>query len=270
MRALLDADILVYRVGFTTQEEDLEIAKWRMNDLVQRILAETEATSFKCYLTASGDTTAFRKQVYPAYKENRKAPKPVHYQAMREFLVEEYDAEIVSTIEADDALAIEQTAFHNKNDPNASCIVSIDKDLDMITGWHYNFVKASKYYIQPEDGIYNFYKQLLMGDKADNVQGIKGIGEKKADKILAGAEIEQELFDRVRDAYSNDEEMLRTGEVLWIIKEDFPQGLWSLTEYGQQLAQGTGYQFSLLSNPIGSGMESIGEEMSVDGFLANG
>jgi len=266
MKAYLDADILIYRIGFTTQEEDLEIAKWRMNELIQKILADVKATSYHCYLTTSGDSTAFRDKVYPEYKQNRKAPKPVHYQALREFLIEEYPTTLVSVIEADDALSIAQYESLSKGEDSIIC--SIDKDLDMVMGWHYNFVKEIKYYIHEEQAIYNFYRQLLMGDRADNVKGVEGIGEKKADKILSGSEDEQELFERVRSTYNNDEEMLRTGEVLWILRD--LEKPWSLTKYGSVLMQEMGFHSLSDLKPIPVGTESIGEEMSMDGFLQNG
>jgi 5'-3' exonuclease len=74
-----------------------------------------------------------------------------------------------------------------------TCIVSIDKDLDQIPGEHYHpgirrqqvFIREPKFYtITPEQGLYFFYYQLLIGDGSDNIKGAPGIGPKKADKIL--------------------------------------------------------------------------------------
>jgi 5'-3' exonuclease len=263
--ALIDADILVYRVGFTTQDVELELAKWRMNELIERILADTKATSYKLYLTTSGDKEAFRHKIYPEYKQNRKADKPLHYQSLREFLVEDCNAEMVSVIEADDILGIEQC-----KDVANTIICTIDKDLDMIPGWHYNFVKELRYYIHEDQGIRNFYKQLLMGDTADNVKGIQGIGPAKADKILAGSENEQEYFERTREAYGNDEAMLQNGEVLWILRTPYPNGRWSLTSYGSLLVQQDVSKLELDSKQKQLGMESIGEDQLKVGFQPSG
>ena len=198
-----------------------------MNELIQKILADTKATEYQLYLTASEDKTAFRKQVYPEYKANRKSPKPVHYLALREFLTEEYETEVISEIEADDAIGIAQDKF------GSTIICSIDKDLDMIPGLHYNFVKEIMYSVTDYQGIYNFYTQCLTGDTADNVKGVSGIGKKKAESILYEATTEQEMFDRVRKAYDNDQEFLINGEVLWIMR--LPMQRWSLTTFGSQL-----------------------------------
>ena len=262
MKALLDLDIFVYRIGFTTEDVDIEIAKYRMNDLVEKVLADVKATSYQGYLTKSKDEKAFRKQVYPEYKANRKSPRPVHYEALRQFLVEEWGAIMVEVIEADDALAIAQS--------DDTIIVSIDKDLDMVPGWHYNFVKEIKYYVHEDEAIRNFYIQLLMGDAADNVKGLKGIGEKKADKILSGEEDEEGYFERTRAAYGNDEAMLANGEVLWMMRKPYPLGRWKYTTFGSQLLQENDFQPELPLKQAITGMESTGEENLTDGSQLNG
>ncbi len=61
--------------------------------------------------------------------------------------------------------------------------MSIDKDLDMIRGWHYNFIKDKKYFIDDQQAIKHFYTQILTGDRVDNIIGLRGIGPKKAEKI---------------------------------------------------------------------------------------
>lgn len=80
-------------------------------------------------------------------------------------------------------------------------IVTLDKDLDNSAGWHYNWRKKEMYWIPEESANYNFYKQLLMGDPTDNIQGVPKIGEKTAEKILAGCADEKEMLDAVLDAY---------------------------------------------------------------------
>jgi len=241
MKALLDSDLFVYRVGYTTNDVDIGIATWRMDDLINKILAKTKATGYTCYLTASNDSTSYRKHLLPEYKGNRKQPKPIHYAALREHLVTKWNATIVSCIEADDALGIDQTGD--------TVIVSIDKDLDMIPGNHYNFVKDIHYPVLPEDAIRNFYMQCLVGDVADNIKCIKGIGPKKAEKLLQYCETEEELFNVVREVWDNDEEFLIKGECLWILKEPFPQGRWRFTPLGSQLLPEVSSQLELAFSP---------------------
>jgi len=231
MKALLDADIFIYRVGFTTQEDDINIAKWRMDELINNTLKSIGATEYQCYLTASGDTTAFRKEVYPAYKDNRTNPRPTHYQALRQYLIDNYGASVSTTIEADDAIGID-----SRNTSNC-IIVSIDKDLLQLPGLHYNFVKNTTQEVNELSGTRFFYKQLLMGDKADNIKGVPGIGEVKAERILNSADdyCEEAWFETVKNTYNNDEEMWRNGECLLILKQNFPAGTFSYHPLGSTL-----------------------------------
>jgi 5'-3' exonuclease len=212
MLALIDGDLLVYRIGFTTEDVDEGIVKARLRESINLILEAVEATEFKIYLTAENDPTAFRKRIYPEYKANRVQPKPKHYSFIREHLQGHYDAEVCHEIEADDGLGISQT-------DDSSVIVSIDKDLKQIPGNHYNFVKLESSFVTPEEGLLHFYTQLLTGDSSDNIKGVWKCGPVKAANILAGTKTELQMFQAVRDTYSNDEEMLMNGRVLWIWKQ---------------------------------------------------
>jgi len=266
MFAFIDGDILVYRVGFTTQDADIGIAKWRLHELLKKILESVQATEFQVYLTASNDSTAFRKQVYPEYKANRKAPRPVHYEALREYLVSNWGASVSTTIEADDAIGID-----SRNNPD-SVIVSIDKDLLQLPGLHYNFVKEEFTTVNEHSGLRFFYKQLLMGDKADNIKGVEGIGEVKAERILNSAEeyCEEGWFRVVRETYNNDIEMHKNGECLWILQKPFPAGIYSLHPLGSTLLQETGVVPSYLQKQNESSLDASMQEISTDGRQLNG
>lgn len=111
------------------------------------------------------------------YKGNRVQEKPMHYLYVRRTLME-WGAEVVAGIEADDALAISLCA-----DPNA-VLCTIDKDLNSVPGYHYNWDKGLKYKVDPNSALWFFCYQMLMGDSTDNVPGIPGMGEKKAHALL--------------------------------------------------------------------------------------
>jgi hypothetical protein len=151
------------------------------------------------------------------YKGNRNAPKPIHYHAVRKYLIEKQGAIEVFGQEADDELGIVQTENCDIGDTYGvyagnSCIVSIDKDLLMIPGWHYNFVKEEFKQIFPEKAAYNFYYQMLVGDTIDNISGLPGIGPKKAKDILWGVgqgrdypqDAIKDMHDAVLAAYHQD------------------------------------------------------------------
>ena len=96
-------------------------------------------------------------------------------------------------------------------------IASVDKDLDQIAGWHYNFVKKVGYNITPEEGMYRFYKQILTGDSADNIIGIRGVGPVTADKLLSEATDEMEMYSICLEQYEgNEERVIENARLLWL------------------------------------------------------
>lgn len=107
MIALIDGDIVAYRCSAACENEPVEIALIRTYDMMQNILDETGASSYKCFL--SGDNN-FRYTINPDYKQNRKDKvDPIHRQACKDFLVSDWNAIVVDGYEADDALSMEQT-----------------------------------------------------------------------------------------------------------------------------------------------------------------
>ncbi len=107
MIALIDGDIVAYRCSAACENEPVEIALIRTYDMMQNILDETGASSYKCFL--SGDNN-FRYTINPKYKQNRKDKvDPIHRQACKDFLVSDWNAIVVDGYEADDALSMEQT-----------------------------------------------------------------------------------------------------------------------------------------------------------------
>ena len=208
--ALIDADIICYRVGFASEDVDEALCLARVTELLHDIVyLDLKCDDYKAYITGKGN---FRYDiaVTEPYKGNRKdAKRPVHYEAIRNHL-QRLGAELVEGQEADDAVAIEAST-------NGGWIVSIDKDLDQVEGWHYNFVKKEEYYIEEFEGLKNFYSQILTGDRIDNIIGLKGIGPVKAAKILADCKTEREMYDACVKAYDgNIERVTENAKLLWL------------------------------------------------------
>ena len=218
--ALLDSDIICYRVGFASEDVEEKFALSRVSELVHEVVfVQLECKDYKAYITGKGN---FRNEiaVTEPYKGNRKdMKKPIHYDAIRKHLVEKLGAVLIEGMEADDAIAIEAT-----NMGNQAIIVSIDKDLDQVAGLHYNFVKQELYEITPEEGMLNFYKQILTGDRVDNIIGIKGVGPVKAAKLLKDCKTEKEMFDVCVKAYNDDGQdgvarATENGNLLWLLRD---------------------------------------------------
>jgi hypothetical protein len=211
--ALIDADLVAFRCAATSEEVDEPIACWRAQRLVETILHDISADSYNLYLTGSGN---FRKTISSDYKANRKGkPLPKHLQAIREFLTSNWDAEVTNGYEADDALGMGQ----NKD----TIICSLDKDLLQIPGKHFNWVKQELTTIDEEQGIKNFYAQTLIGDRADNIIGVAGIGPVKTEKILSSVASDK-YYQVCRELYKDDERYHLNCKLLWIWRT--PNGTW--------------------------------------------
>jgi len=264
--AVIDGDPLVYRIGFANEKKiykkdgeefegaravkevypDADMTEWEIeirpapaNHLynsihlvMQSILDQTESDDYALYI---GGKDNFREQVAVShkYKGTRDGlHKPHHYHNARNFLVEAYGGIVVNGIEADDAVSI-----HHLSLPD-SVLCTIDKDMDMIEGWHYNYAKGQMYHVSEHEALVNFYAQMLSGDTSDNIVGIRGVGKKKAHKWLREAETEQEMIDVVFPHYIfefGDEAHNRwceNAQLLWMLRE--PEGWWAMPEYLQE------------------------------------
>lgn len=204
MIALFDADILCYRIGFSTENESEAIALVRMDNYIEEILHSCQASEYEMFLTGKNN---FRYKVYPAYKANRrKVVKPKHLQALRQHLIDVEGAVVSEGEEADDLLGINQTY--------ETVICSIDKDLLMIPGKHYNFVRQEHLEVSESEGQYNFYRQMLTGDTVDNIPGIYGLGPKKAADILIGCNTKEDFNKVILDRYTEEFPYCSLAEVI--------------------------------------------------------
>ena len=214
--ALIDADFLVYRIGFSTEDEPVGIAKARLTEWLEDfIYINLKADHYLAWITGKTNYRFDIAKTVP-YKGNRKdAPKPKHYAALREHLVKRHGAILTVGEEADDTVAIDSTKLLDK-----CWIVHVDKDLDQLQGWHYNPVKDERYYVNALEAYKSFCVQLLTGDRTDNIPGLQGIGPKKADKALKDAKTKEELLEA---SWSKYEELGHTleyfteqGQLLWL------------------------------------------------------
>lgn len=105
--ALLDGDIICYRIGFTTQDVDEKIALSRINSYLDNILFDSGASDYVVFLTG---TNNYRKVIYPDYKANRTQDKPKHYELIREYLMNHEAAVMCEEEEADDVMSYTQTS----------------------------------------------------------------------------------------------------------------------------------------------------------------
>src|ERR1035437_2445971 len=205
----------MWRSSCSAERDEQWIAQTRADQMMKDILEETGATSYKAFISGPRETN-FRTIICPEYKANRVArPTPIHKAAVREFLVTNWKAEITIGYEADDALGMAQS--HN------TVICGVDKDLLMIPGKHYNFVKKEFREVTHDQGLKALYMQSLVGDRSDNIFGITGIGPVKAARILDEL-LPEEYYDACREIYNDDERYHLNLKLLYIWQK--PNDTW--------------------------------------------
>ena len=244
MRLLIDGDLLVYKAGFGVAKEGTPPVSHSLHGLDATLTKQINhlknfftVRSFTVYLTAD-DKSNFRYEVAQTqeYKANRKdSPKPPNYQEMREFLVSKYDAVMVSGMEADDAIGIESQKLKDK-----CVIVSQDKDLRMLPGWHWEMGERRPYhtdelgflYLEKKHDKTNYlfgggYKwfcaQILLGDSSDNIPGVPKYGYVKTYKALQDLTSPVDLINKIKEIYDEHgfthSRLQEVKELLWIKQE---------------------------------------------------
>lgn len=194
--ALVDADSIYFRTCCMTKKKN-EIRQnidHMMNEIRRAVMTDD------LYVAVKGRGN-FRKDIYPEYKANRPTLQPDLKKALEyahKYMVDKHNAIMANGMEADDLVSI--WAYECMDSNRDYAVVGIDKDLLQIPGDHYNFVKKEHTNVDVDTADYNLMRQCLVGDSSDNIQGIRGIGVKKADKILAGVPMRRR-WNRVRAAY---------------------------------------------------------------------
>lgn len=229
MRLLVDADNLAIAVAASAEDAEEWVACARADEMMSRCLEQSECDEYELWLTGKGN---FRYNIYPEYKANRiDKPRPRHEQAVKAHLRNAWQANTSEGCEADDMIGVRLTELGDKG-----CAGHLDKDINMVPGWHYGWElsrkgvvvkQAKKYYVSPEEGLRFFYYQMLVGDSVDNLKGVVGIGPKKAEQLLLGLSTVKEYNDMLREHFSCDEEIDMQGGCLWIWRK--PNDIWTLS-----------------------------------------
>lgn len=188
----IDADFLAYMVSYA---EDVSILEMQENcdTMVEKMRLMSGAEKTMLHLTPKGSDKGDRYNIalLKEYQGNRKdKPKPKFLHMIREYMHKERGAILCTDCEADDSMATYQYEQIRNGTPHLSVIATKDKDLTMVPGLQVNWdtgemtdTKDDPFgWIMLDDtkstkkvrgrGWKYFWAQLLMGDGADNIQGI--------------------------------------------------------------------------------------------------
>lgn len=195
MTALIDADSLVYIVGWNYREMGTEEEVKRSCDtFLTDIMTMTRADD---YVGAFSDKKCFRHRLYKynVYKGSR-PPKPdwlIQWEPIiKDHYANKHGFITIPDLEADDICSALAVLAQKEGKPFIIC--SPDKDMKQIWGLHYDYrgktdetgtvLSGQVLEISPEQAHKNFWMQMMIGDGTDNIAGVPGLGEVKAKKVL--------------------------------------------------------------------------------------
>lgn len=188
--ALIDADIITYLAAYYSMQKfddgevwvDIEAAKEEVKRVTDEWVADAGCDAPLMVLSPP-DRTNYRKIIWPEYKTHRKASaKPPHLGAVAEYVAEAYDSTYIPYLEGDDVIGILHT-----RDPDNTVIVSTDKDMATVPGYHYNPNRTygmGPVEISQAQAKQWLFTQILTGDPTDGYKGATRVGPKSAEKIL--------------------------------------------------------------------------------------
>jgi len=226
--AHIDADFMSYQASAETKEE-LDGTKPRRT--YEEMCARTQrgfehlrkmvaAETYVAHITPTGSTKGGRNEqaVTLPYQGNRvDRERPELLDAVRHFIGTSCPSMVHLDQEADDGMAQANYAALRDGNSTLSVIVSKDKDLRMVPGLHWDFdaeeivsVGDSFGSIWIDDtkssktlkgwGTKFFWAQCLMGDAADNIQGLPCVSQKVLSKFHAASKKYLKLVSKAEDA----------------------------------------------------------------------
>ena len=178
---IVDADSIVYKVAHINNDCEEGEAVMALDSFIYTMIKLPTQCDKYIFCISKGHSGRNEIAVTKPYKGNRpKIDKPIHFNALMDYLETQYAAIGYNQYEADDLVI----SLHDRY-KSESVLIGIDKDNLQSVGLHFNYDKNEFIEIDANTADYNFCMQMLMGDVSDNISGIPKTGKKTAEKILA-------------------------------------------------------------------------------------
>lgn len=201
---IIDGDIDLFRIAAVHQKhstpilgmedegpigmKSLAVMVKELEDIFTYYAEQTHCGSYVVMLSGS-TANNFRKKLLPTYKGNRKkSVRPPQIGPLRDALLTHPSMAVRQrdNLEGDDLCGIFSTAQRGKG--RRTVVVTLDKDMRTLPGNHYNPAKPDEgiFKVTPKEAALYHMTQTLTGDPTDHYKGCRGIGPKKAFKLLEG------------------------------------------------------------------------------------
>lgn len=195
---LIDGDAITYICSKDTIENSMDATDKLLKNVFNML-------TVKEYFMFLSNKPYFRNDIDPAYKAHRKPSMTLIFlKEVKQYLIDNYNAVAYPPFEADDLVAYAKKIYPQ------SIILSTDKDvLKTIPGSWFNYKTFQRGFTGEHQALQFLYIQCLMGDAADNVKGVPGVGVVKASKIIEPLATETEMIEaciKVYVEYYKDED----------------------------------------------------------------
>lgn len=168
--------------GIITLWGDLELAKEAFVTSIEAIQTRNKRFSMAKSIMCFTDDVNWRKTVYPKYKGTRKG-KPIVYEALKQWVKENYECFERPTLEGDDCMGILSTK-PSLIGCDEAIIVSPDKDFNTIPGQFFWITQGELFTVTVEQADRYHLYQTLIGDTTDEYPGCPGMGPTSATEFL--------------------------------------------------------------------------------------
>lgn len=216
LHGLIDGDIVLYECIAGKDDEVLAGLCHAIKKRIEALVEDCGVNTYDIFLSGPREVN-YRYEVYPEYKAKR-PPKPAHLAAAKQYMFDELWAIEGTFGENDDQMGIAgytayrsaMQAWQEDGSPEGKeqfyssvVLMTTDKDLKMIPGWHYSWSPNSDHqwkWTTLDKGYEWFFTQMLTGDSTDGIPGLKGVGPKAAEKVMAASETN---IDRLKNVVSS-------------------------------------------------------------------
>jgi DNA polymerase-1 len=283
----IDGDGLAYYCA-GNDDATTEAARDTLHSFIRQAKDRAGAEFVRVLVTSSGSSKGDRfaiARAKPYQGQRADARRPKNWQYLR-LLLEASEVAGATTEHTAIAEADDLFGYYGHKDPEHSVILTQDKDMRMVPGWHMGWVNKLMHYVPADTyerqhdekvfGLKWFWLQMLQGDTADNIPGLpkyqtlnakgesalKPVGEKTAEALLADAYCNADcrrIVEQLYQGYYPSDwltQMLEQACLLWMRRK--PENWFDVVDTAGPLAE---YNYNVHRDELEKALGIISERI---------